>query len=133
MKLALSVFLALSVGASAQTVELRRDVDRLDRRVRELEAAPVLRVLEAPGMVPQQWTTVPGWRTLELVPAGGTTFQTTSSGRTARVVARSQGSGGALSVTNGLLGDGYAVPLRVRLGAGLGFAEDGAVRAAPPE
>ena len=123
----------LAVGASAQTVELRRDVDRLDRRVRELEAAPTIRVLEAPGMVPQQWTTVPGWRTLELVPAGGTTFQTTTSGKTVRVVARSQGAGGSLSVSNGLFGDGYAAPLRVRLGAGLAFDGAGAVAAVPPE
>lgn len=122
-----------AVSASAQTADLRRDLERMDRRLRALEAAPSLRVLSRPGMVPQQWTEVPGWRTLELVPAGGTTFETTSGQKTVRVVVRTTGGAGQLSVTNGIGGDGGASPLRVRLGAGLAFDGSGNVSLSMPD
>lgn len=122
-----------AVSASAQTADLRRDLERMDRRLRALEAAPSLRVLSRPGMVPQQWTEVPGWRTLELVPAGGTTFETTSGQKTVRVVVRTTGGAGQLSVTNGIGGDGGASPLRVKLGAGLAFDGSGNVSLSMPD
>lgn len=131
----LSAFLLVlaAVSASAQTADLRRDLERMDRRLRVLEAAPEIRVLSRPGMVPQQWTEVPGWRTIELVPAGGTTFETTSSQKTVRVVVRTTGGAGPLSVTNGIGGDGGASPLRVKLGAGLAFDGDGNVVLSMPD
>lgn len=110
-KLFLLALLFLAAFAASHSVAetdyiARESLKKLERRVRGLEDGFSLRVLQLPGDT--LWTEVPGWRTLELVPAGGAQLSAVEIGSTTArvVVTTSVGGGGSLSE---VLSDGTTI------------------------